>query len=51
LIAFVNQHRRAIDIASAGVLMVMGVLLLTDRLTWLSAGLVQLVPSWPSPSL
>jgi cytochrome c-type biogenesis protein len=51
LIAFVNAHRRAIDIASAGVLLVMGVLLLTDRLTWLSAGLVQLVPSWPSPSL
>ena len=51
LITFVNSHRRAIDIASAGVLLVMGVLLLTDRLTWLSAGLVQLVPSWPSPSL
>jgi cytochrome c-type biogenesis protein len=51
LIAFVNQHRRAIDIASAGVLLVMGLLLLTDRLTWLSAGLVQLVPSWPSPTL
>lgn len=51
LIAFVNQHRRAIDIASAGVLLVMGVLLLTNRLTWLSASLVQLVPSWPSPSL
>jgi cytochrome c-type biogenesis protein len=51
LIAFVNQHRRAIDIASAGVLVVMGVLLLTDRLSWLSAGLVQLVPSWPSPTL
>ena len=51
LIAFVNEHRRAIDIASAGVLLVMGVLLLTNRLTWLSASLVQLVPSWPSPSL
>ena len=51
LIAFVNQHRRAIDVASAGVLVVMGVLLLTDRLSWLSAGLVQLVPSWPSPTL
>ena len=51
LIAFVNEHRRAIDIASAGVLVVMGVLLLTNRLTWLSASLVQLVPSWPSPSL
>lgn len=51
LIAFVNEHRRAIDIASAGVLLVMGVLLLTNRLTWLSASLVQLVPSWPSPTL
>ena len=51
LIDFVNEHRRAIDIASAGVLLVMGVLLLTNRLTWLSASLVQLVPSWPSPSL
>lgn len=51
LIAFVNEHRRAIDVASAGVLMVMGLLLLTDRLAWLSAGLVQLIPSWPSPTL
>jgi cytochrome c-type biogenesis protein len=51
LIAFVNSHRHAIDLASAGVLLVMGVLLLTGRLSWLSAGLVQLVPSWPSPSL
>jgi len=51
LVAFVNHHRRAIDLASAGVLAVMGVLLLTNRLTWLSAGLVQLIPSWPSPSI
>lgn len=51
LIAFVNEHRRAIDIASAGVLLVMGVLLLTDRLTWLSSSLTLLVPSWPSPTL
>jgi cytochrome c-type biogenesis protein len=51
LVAYVNAHRRAIDLASAAVLVVMGVLLLTNRLTWLSAGLVQLVPSWPSPSL
>ncbi len=50
-VAYVNAHRRAIDLASAAVLVVMGVLLLTNRLTWLSAGLVQLVPSWPSPSL
>jgi cytochrome c-type biogenesis protein len=51
LLAFVNAHRRAIDLASAAVLLVMGLLLLTNRLTWLSAGLTQLVPSWPSPSL
>ena len=51
LLAFVNAHRRAIDLASAGVLVVMGVLLLTNRLTWLSAGLTQLIPSWPSPTL
>ncbi|HKB18383.1 MAG TPA: cytochrome c biogenesis protein CcdA [Candidatus Dormibacteraeota bacterium] len=51
LIRFVNSHRRAIDLASAAVLVVMGLLLLTNRLTWLSAGLTQLVPSWPSPSL
>ena len=51
VVAYVNAHRRAIDLASAAVLVVMGLLLLTNRLTWLSAGLVQLVPSWPSPSL
>lgn len=50
LLRFVNSHRRAIDLASAGVLLVMGVLLLTNRLTWLSAGLTQLIPSWPSPT-
>ena len=43
--------RRAIDLASAAVLVAMGVLLLTNRLTLLSAGLTQLIPSWPSPSL
>jgi len=51
LIRFVNDHRRAIDLASAAVLVVMGLLLLTNKLTWLSAGLVQLIPSWPSPTL
>jgi cytochrome c-type biogenesis protein len=51
LVAFVNEHRRAIDLASAGVLVVMGVLLLTNNLAVLSAGLVQLVPNWPSPTL
>lgn len=51
LMGFVNRHRRAIDLASAGVLVVMGILLLTDKLTILSAGLTQLIPAWPSPSL
>jgi cytochrome c-type biogenesis protein len=51
LVRFVNAHRRAIDMASAAVLVVMGILLLTNNLTLLSAGLTQLVPSWPSPSL
>jgi cytochrome c-type biogenesis protein len=51
LMRFVNNHRRTIDLASSGVLLVMGLLLLTNRLTWLSAGLTQLIPNWPSPSL
>ena len=50
LVRFVSEHRRAIDLASAGVLVVMGVLLLTNNLALLSAGLVQLVPNWPSPT-
>jgi cytochrome c-type biogenesis protein len=51
LIRVVNSHRRAIDLASAAVLLVMGVLLLTNKLTLLSAGLTQLIPSWPNPTL
>jgi cytochrome c-type biogenesis protein len=47
----VNRHRRAIDLASAAVLLVMGLLLLTNKLTVLSAGLSQLVPGWPSPTI
>lgn len=51
LVRLVNQHRRAIDLASAAVLLVMGILLLTNKLTVLSAGISQLVPFWPSPTL
>ena len=51
LVLWVNGHRRAIDLASAAVLVVMGVLLLTNRLAILSTGITQLVPSWPSPTL
>ena len=51
LVRAVNSHRRAIDLASAAVLLVMAVLLLTNRLTLLAAGLSQLVPGWPSPTI
>jgi len=51
LIRVINSHRRAIDLLSAAVLLVMGVLLLTNRLAILSAGITQLVPGWPSPTL
>jgi cytochrome c-type biogenesis protein len=51
LIRVINSHRRAIDLASAAVLLVMGLLLLTNKLTILAAGITQIVPSWPSPTL
>src|SRR2546428_6275574 len=51
LVRVINSHRRAIDLVSAGVLLVMGVLLLTNKLTILATGITQLVPSWPSPAL
>jgi cytochrome c-type biogenesis protein len=51
LIRIINSHRRAIDLVSAAVLLVMGLLLLTNKLTILAAGITQLVPSWPSGSL
>ena len=51
LIRVINSHRRAIDLVSAGVLLVMGLLLLTNKLTILATGITQLVPSWPSGSL
>lgn len=51
LVVYVNSHRRFIDYASAAVLLVMGLLLLTNQLYILSTGITQLVPSWPSPTL
>ena len=51
LIRMVNAHRRAIDLVSAGVLVAMGVLLLTNHLALLSSGITQLVPGWPSGAL
>jgi len=51
LVRVINSHRRAIDLVSAAVLLAMGLLLLTNKLAVLSAGITQLVPSWPSPTL
>jgi cytochrome c-type biogenesis protein len=51
LVLMLNSHRRAIDLASSAVLVAMGFLLLTNKLGFLSAGLTQLVPGWPSPTL
>jgi hypothetical protein len=51
LVRLINSHRRAIDLLSAAVLLVMGLLLLTNKLAVLSAGITQIVPSWPSPTL
>lgn len=51
VVRFVNSHRRAIDLVSAAVLLAMGLLLLTNKLTILAAGITQLVPSWPSPTI
>ena len=51
VVRFVNLHRRVIDLASAAVLVAMGLLLLTNKLAILSTGITQLVPSWPSPTI
>jgi cytochrome c-type biogenesis protein len=51
LVRVINSHRRAIDLVSAGVLLAMGLLLLTNKLTILATGITQLVPGWPSPTL
>lgn len=51
LVRLINSHRRAIDLASAAVLLVMGLLLVTNKLTILASVLAQLFPSWPSPAL
>jgi len=51
LVRLINNHRRAIDLVSAAVLLAMGLLLLTNKLAILSAGITQIVPSWPSPTL
>ena len=46
LVRSLNKHRRAIDIVSALVLLVMGLLVLTSNLTWLSTFFTEHLPSW-----
>jgi cytochrome c-type biogenesis protein len=41
-----NRRRRLIDFASAGVLTVMGLLLLTNHLAWVTLQFTQLLPEW-----
>jgi cytochrome c-type biogenesis protein len=45
LVRALNRHRRAIDLVSAAILLVMGLLLLTNRLTLLSSEFNRIVPS------
>jgi cytochrome c-type biogenesis protein len=46
-----NQRRRVIDFASAGVLTLMGLLLLTNHLWWLTLQVTQLLPAWVNQSV
>lgn len=46
-----NRRRRVIDFVSAGVLAVMGVLLLTNHLSWLTLQVTQLLPEWVNRSV
>jgi cytochrome c-type biogenesis protein len=41
-----NRRRRVIDLASAGVLTLMGLLLLTNHLVWVTLQITQLLPEW-----
>ena len=46
-----NRRRRVIDYASAGVLTLMGLLLLTNHLTWVTLQVTQLLPDWVNRSV
>ena len=41
-----NRRRRVIDFVSAGVLVLMGILLLTNHLAWVTLQFTQLLPEW-----
>lgn len=47
----INRHRRAIDLVSAAVLLLMGLLLLTNQLTFLTQQFSHLIPIWLQPQL
>lgn len=51
LVLAINRHRRAIDLFSAFVLLVMGLLLLTNQMTFLSVQFSHLIPTWLQPQL
>jgi cytochrome c-type biogenesis protein len=46
LVRTLNRHRRTIDIVSAVILLIMGILVLTSNLTWLSTFFSQHLPSF-----
>jgi cytochrome c-type biogenesis protein len=46
LVQALNRHRRAIDLGSAAVLLVMGLMLLTGNLTQISTWLSGVMPDW-----
>ncbi|HEY8812273.1 MAG TPA: cytochrome c biogenesis CcdA family protein [Candidatus Dormibacteraeota bacterium] len=46
-----NRRRRMIDFASAGVLTLMGLLLLTNHLAWVTIQFSQLLPEWVNKSV
>ena len=46
LVGSLNRHRRILDLVSAAVLGLMGVLLLTNQLTWLTIQATQVWPGW-----
>jgi cytochrome c-type biogenesis protein len=46
-----NRRRRVIDLVSAGVLILMGLLLLTNHLAWVTLQFTQLLPQWVNRSV
>ncbi|MCU1599797.1 MAG: cytochrome c biosis protein transrane region [Frankiales bacterium] len=46
LVRTLNQHRRAIDLVSATILLAMGILVLTSNMTWLSNFFSTHLPDW-----